>query len=527
MCADLEARLRRALTDPPVPEGLPRRLRAGARAAVAVPRPRRGLRRLGRGAVAVAGAAAILAAGVVLALLVVSTPSHDPAAGVGGTGVEYRITPRSYDGVAPPAPPDAVADVLRRRATESGIDGADIRTEGDDVVMLMPGTHDAAWGTSLLQDLDLAIYDDGRSVVAAGAELAPVVAAAAAGGGAPTAHYAVGPPEPSEGAPAFVAGPYVHVGEAETRAAELRGGVWPQATAVAVHGGAHLVQNWPGGATGATDLAALRDPVVRPGQILSVVAEGRMLSIRVAPEAREAVGTRLDAEGAGQRLFAVAGASVLPGLSFVGYDAATGALTFSGTPSEVAQYATRPGPGVDALLDVAVRPLGSAPERGGVAVVEPPAGFDALLTPEHRPRPGSTRRILRGSLPGGTVTVWSWIGAGGEEVLGATGDTFGPVVADCPRPPDLGRPLPCVGGGGRVGHWVTLGRVRADAAGLEAVYADGAPVVGLAHDGFFAIELPERRGRPVRIEVTDAAGDVVEVADAGSPPTALPLWPSG
>ncbi len=533
MSTDLEQRLRTVLRDSPEPDGLHERLRSGALARMALPQRRTGSTWLGRG---LRWSAAAIGAGVialVVGLLIVATPS-DPPAAAGSTGVEYVLRPipleESLDSNEAAA---SLAELLRIKGARLGVGGLTATLDGDRVTLFVPRTHDITWPAQLLlENLNVAVYDNTASLIAAGPDLDALVAAArdaAPTTGGPESYYAALPqPDPRASLPTHIEGPFAMREEAAARAAWLgrglgggRGG-----RVVAVPAGISLVLNYGDAAGGSSNLpvlAILRDPVVSPGDIESVTATGAKIAMLVAPAERATVLSRVAAfeESPDGTLTVVSGASTLPGISFESYDAASGEITFT-TPSEETASdfaATASAGGLDALVAVEeARPVGPAPVRTGERVSELPEGLlDANPDANLLPRPDTILRVLETRVAGETWTVYSWVGVGGQDAFGVEKSQTAIVNAGCPISPSDPFVQACVAGAMSGEDRTVVGRAGEGVVTLRAAYSEGPPVEAVIHNGWFLMFLDPRRGTPVRIEALDASGVVLQALDPRVP----------
>jgi len=500
MCADLEQHLRDALREVPVPEGLRERLLAGTAAHFTAPPPRGRVRR--RRVLRVAGAVAtVVGVAAIAAVLFIAAPSGDTPASPEVTGVDYVFRLVSRDGTTPPDPPAELARVLEANPIARAVPGLTVDVEGDAVRMFVPGTHDLSWANRLLNGMDLAVYDE-QSVVASGRALAPVLDAVEAAGGPPTAWYVVVPnaADPDGGYPPLVLGPFGDQTQAEAEATHQGGGgIGGRPRVVVVGGGIRLVVNWidaPGASAARPYLAALRDPVVHPGEIDAIRADDRSVTLVITPSVRAAVASRLRARQDGLRLVSAQSAG---GWSFSRWDASSGEMVFRLTdPSETAAL---PGTGgVEGTIVTSAVATGPAPERGLAAPDAAAAPFLDFLQPTFHPRSGTVRLTI----DHGAWKVWTWVGRDGDEVYGATKDGAVQMSSVCSSRPEAPWFAPCVSGDGE-----SLGRLDPGVAALSARYAQGPPVAGIVQHGWFILDLPTERGAPIAIDALDAAGAVL------------------
>jgi hypothetical protein len=483
-----------------VPEGLRERLHAGT-AARFPSRPSR--ERLSRQLVfRVAGAVAtVVGVAAIAAVLFLAAPTGDTPASSEATGVEYTFRLVSYDGSTPPDPPGELARVLEANPIARAVPGLTVSVEGDAVRMFVPGTHDLSWADRLLNGTDLAVYDQ-QSVIAAGRSLGPVLDAVAAAGGPPTAWYVVVPKagDPDGGYPPLVLGPFGDQAQAEAEVARQEGGnIGGHPRLVAVGGGIHLVVNWidaPGASSARPYLAALRDPLIHPGEIDAVRGERRTVTLVITPPARAAVSSRLQDRHEGLRLVSAQSAG---GWNFSGWDASSGEMTFRLTdPSEAAAL---PGTGgVEGTVVASAVATGPALDRGPAAPDSAADPFLDFLQPTFHPRSGTVRLTI----DQGAWKVWTWLGRDGDEVFGATKDGAVQMSSACSQRPEAPWFAPCVSGQGK-----SLGRLNPRVAALSARYAQGPPVAGIVRHGWFILELPADRGAPVAIDALDDAGSLL------------------
>jgi hypothetical protein len=528
---DLETRLREVLRDQPIPPEVHARIRSHALEHFGRSRRRtrwswvRGSARWGVG---IAGAAALA---LLIGTLIVATPSDPPADADRGTGVEYVLRAVPLDaGQSVSEAATSLAGVLRAKAEAMGITGLTAVDEGDRVTLFVPGTHRTGWAEMyLLANLNLSVYDNAASLVAADSDLErllPIAQRAAPAAGGVAKYYAVVPQSDDRASlPDHLEGPYGSQQEAAKRAAELGVNLGGRPRVVAVGAAISLVLNYGEYVNGAGPLpvlAALRDPVVRPRDIVGIRAENATLLVTVAPDARDGVIDRVEAldRAAGQSLLMVGGASTLPGLTFEGYDASRGELTFRAPNAEAARgYAeSSAGGGLDALVAVEqARPVGPPPARPGDPVATLPtalstANDDAGLAP----RPGTVLQVLKTDHAGDEVGVYSWTGRGGADGFGVTVGAEGTASECAPSP---GQPLvrPCVAGALAGEDRVVVGRIGEDVEALRAAYADGSRIDAAVGNGWFVMFLPPPKGAPVRIDALGADGAVLETSDPATP----------
>lgn len=499
MCTDFEQHLREALRDVPVPDGLRERLLADTAAHFPGPPARRLVRR--RRILRVAGAVAtVVGVGAIAAVLFIATPKGDTPASPEASGVEYTFRLTSYDGTAPPDPPTQLARVIEENPIAQAVPGLTVSVEGDTVRMFVPGTHDLGWANRLVGGTDLAVYDE-QSVLAAGRGLGPVLDAVDAAGGAPTAWYVVVPKasDPDGGYPPLILGPFGDQAQAETLAAQQAGGgIGGPPRVVPVGRGIHLAVNWTasGGSAAQPYLAALRDPLVHPGQIDAVRADDRTLTLLIAPEARAAVAARLPARHDGMRIMVGQSAG---DWHFGSWDASSGEMTFRLTdPSEAS--ALPPSGGVEGTIVTSAVAVGPAPDRGPAAPDAAAGPFLDLLQPTFHPRSGTVSLTIDHD----PWKVWTWVGRDGGEVYGASKDRVAQMTSVCDPAPEAPWFAPCV-----VSQSEILGRVSDRVASLSARYEQGPPVAAIVEHGWFILELPKERGAPIAIDALDASGSVL------------------
>lgn len=177
-----------------------------------------------------------------------------------------------------------------------------------------------------------------------------------------------------------------------------------------------FLANAPYGAVrGPFAFAALRDPVLGPGDIREVGAEGDRLVIVAAPGARARIAAGTD----GRPLVATDyGLPQVLGLTFVAADASRGELTFQGRDGAAADLAFElAGGGVDGGVAVeAVRRTGVVPPRTGDRPKVVPDVFRRMRTGDFardpfRPRSETLLRVLEAA---GGRSMWTFISAKGE-----------------------------------------------------------------------------------------------------------------
>ncbi|MGD9571343.1 MAG: hypothetical protein AB7V62_05625 [Thermoleophilia bacterium] len=511
MSADIETRIRAALRAVPEPEGLGARLRAGALAGLgeAQRAPRRRRRpRLGRGLRWAGGAVAACAVAALLGLLLVATPSDTPTGDGRETAVEYvlRALP-NRDGVTPEAAGAELADIVRARSDEIGARGVTVEADDDRVTVVVPGTHDVGWISTVIGELNLSVFDE-ASVIASGTveEVAAAARAVAPGVGTP-AWYVVAPAQPAPNAlPGYLEGPFGSEAEAAGRARTQRQGGWTGARAESVPAGVTLA------AHDQDSFLALRDPVVRPGDIEEVDARGAEITIVLTPAARRAVAARLAGGGS---LTVVQGAATWYGSRVARYDAATGEIRFRAlSPAIAVNDAARPV-GLDALIAVEeARPVGPAPARRG----QPADAFPEETFTQGPgqgflpPREGSVLLALTTRHAGDLYEVYTWLAPDGTEVTGLR-DVRGPLTTDCVIRPESDVIQPCAGAPRLDGDYLMLGRVRDGVESVRVVYPDGSVVRPAVANGVILAFLPRDREMPVRVEALDASGGVVGTVD--------------
>jgi len=530
---DLETRLREVLHDPPIPPEVHARLRSHALEHFGRSRRRTRLSWMRRGVRWSAGIAGAAAFALLIAVLIVATPSDPPAEADDSTGVEYVLRAVPLDaGESGRGAAASLAGILRAKAESLGIAGLVASAEGDRVTLFIPGTHRTGWAEMfLLANLNLTVYDNASSLVAADSDLErllPIARRAAQVRGGRAKYYAVVPQSDDRASlPDHLEGPYGSEQEAAKRAAELGVNLGGRARVVSVDAAISLVLNYGEYVNGAGPLpilAALHDPVARPGDIANIRANDATVVVTVAPAARDAVVDRVETldPAAGESLLLVGGASTLPGLTFEGYDASRGEITFR-TPN--AQTATgyadsAAGGGLDALVAVEqARPVGPAPARPGEPVAALPAGLSpAQENPGLAPVPGSVLRVLGTEHAGEEVTVYSWTGRAGNDGFGVTVGREGAAVSDdCPLSPDQPLLRPCVAGGFVGKDRGVVGRVGDEVEGLRAVYADGSEIDAVVGNRWFAMFLPPSEGAPARIDALGSGGAVLETFDPTVP----------
>lgn len=523
MSTDLENNLRTSLGDVPGPEGADVRVRRAVLAALGPSRSRRHwLPTFRRGLGWVATAAAASGVALVLALLVVATPSEGPTGQGEETGVEYvlRALP-NRQAVTPDAAADALAEIVRSRAQALGVADVSVEADGDRVTVFVPRTHDTSWIRLVIGELNLSVYDAG-SAVASGPTVDEVVAAATSGvpDGEPRAWYVVAPARPAPDAmPGYLEGPIGTEAEATERARELATQGWPGIRPESVPAGVAV-------ASDSTErFLALTDPLVRPGDIAGVRADGATITLQVAAHARADVAQRLEGVALAQ-VTVVQGAATWFGTRLVRYEPATGDLVFRALTSRIATNDAARSIGLDALVAVEeARPIGPAPDRRGRLVDTVPANVNPPTTsqPTAPPAPGSIRLALTTSYSNEAYGVYTWLSQRGEEIVGVT-DPRGGYSTPCAILPQSRFVQPCVGGRSADGQaYKMVGRVTDQVDALRVVYADGTSLRPAVVNGVVLFFLPRDRPPPVQIEVLDVSGAVIGTVDPREPDV-LPFY---
>jgi len=519
--ADLEDRIRSAFAsvmDPP--EGAGHRIRDAALGSLE-PTPRRRAARWARRALRpVPAIATALGVAAVAVVLLVAAPADRPTAPADATGVEMVVR------AEPASQTERLAEVLRRRGELRGITGMTVDVADGVVHVFVPRTHDADWpAQSLLGALDAAVYDPAASVVAADRSLQAVLDAVPAPAAGAAVHWYAVKPHAVPGR-SLLGGPFGDA--AQARRAVAQGG-----RVVAVPADVAIVlTNDPIGAgtPGGFAFAALRDPIVRPGEIAAVTGGDGRLEVVVAERARARVAAALARPGA-QALVAYGGPGQLPQTLSTArldrWDAASGTLVFAvSRPRTAADGSAElartlaPG-GVDAgVTVVSSTPVGPAPVLRGdpVPADEVPAalrrmGRGDLADDPFRPSAGTVRKVLTAVWKGRPVPMYASVAVNGLELV-----TFGGGTGGCPVAPDFPVIFVCGGGWDGPGAPVSVnGRVGDAVTTVTAEYADGSTREATVANGFFLLLQPRAAGDPERLVAGAADGAVLGTLEAGAP----------
>ncbi|MGD9694574.1 MAG: hypothetical protein AB7V42_02805 [Thermoleophilia bacterium] len=510
MSADLEDRLRAALREAEPGEDAGRRLLDRVAADLAARPRRRRLRRALRPAGVVLALAAL--AGLLVVLLV-ATPGEEPASPPRATGVEGVLRAVPGDPAATPAAVGAeLTRALVERARARGITGFEATDLGDGRVrVFVPRTHDTGWISWISGGFRLMLYDGRASLVASSRRVESLLdrVGLPVGDGAPSAgSYYLMLPSPLGG---------TLVGPASTPAAARR--LLPTAPspgARVVRVGAGVTITYLNGR-----YAALRDPIVSPGDIEGARADGRRVTLQIAEGGRPAVAAAVGRGAGNMVLLRDTGnlAARVRGLARPVFDEAGGRLTFRSASAAQARRAVREiaGGGVAAAaIEVeSATTVGPPPARRGERVRPLPLALrrmiavrPAVLSDPARIRPATLLRVLTAREGGTAWALWSYLGENGQEYVALTGLYATFSGGGCAIAPD--RPVLSVcGHGGSASSPATAyyGRVGDDVASVTAAFPDGRRYAAVVDNGFFLVVVPTSRPKASpRFIPRDASG---------------------
>lgn len=516
MTDELESRLRAALraagrADPAADSRLVRAALAGLPA----PTPRRRRIRALRPTLAVIVVLVVVA---LITAILIAMPAEPPAgpAPVPGVQTTFRVLPDEA-GADPEPVAEQLAGAISVQADRIGIEGLEVEVEGDRVVVVVPGTDDLDWASNrFLPGRAVAAYRR-DSVIALSADLEVVATAAErVPGGPPFRYYRISPaPAGARTTSDFLSAPSPTVEDLPP----LPDGIPPRRGARVVrlpagvaiaYAGSELM---PGGDPG---FVALADPVLTPGDVADVSAEGSRLRVVPRPEASPRLAA---SDGAGGFVLTfTAGLPQVIGARFTGVDRDDQALLFQ-TPSAEILAADLAGGGVAGGVVVEdERVVGPTLPRPGTRPAEMPRFVsDSRGDPmgdSFRPDPETVRLVL--TERGSGRLLWNYRNRRGEEMITLGGaDGSAQMSGGCPRTPESPDLFVCSAGFGP-GARTVVGRAGDDVRVVRAVLSDATSATAMVDNGFFLLTVP-RRSSIERMIAEGPSGELLAEVDRDAP----------